>query len=610
MTKKFFSTTIALAMFVGVFGVLHYANADDDTVTSEATIDNVAPEITASQDDSDTGASPGNPTDVGDSTTWTFTIHDDNNDDMYVVICSTNVFTANAVDNAPTCGGGGSTWATSAKLTPDGSGDKTDTLTRTAIQADAESNDWFLIVCDNNAGGRICNTTSGNTGTLAQGDGTDDSPFAVNHPPVIGTVLSGDSAGGTGTIEPGDTIHWDVVVTDPDTVAGSDLIDLHICSSNAFTPGSGCDVTTYCSDTGVSSAGHAQCDDSAALAPVPTVHGTPTFFVFLEDNQNLEDGGTGGSATYTVVDTPPYHSGGYSVTGVSLTAGTVTAKAYTVTLKDDNGGGDIELAYGSFYVTGTGMTNGQCTSPDDNDCINDSNCALTSVSTNEVTATCDFNVQFCADDSGGSNPDWLFRISADDGTTNSRSLAASTAIEVDPLTALSVILQDEGVKIAYGTVAIEAVSDGDTGTSTDIQNMGNQVFDVILDGTNMEVSGYSQVTSCLVDTDCIESTQQEWDHTLVNFTWGTEVTDDSTGPYNLDLSATGSGKDGNGCLDLEMAQRTSATDTPVDNAIFWKIKIPATQDSGTYSGTNTFATAASGTCTGGYDGSTPDGKDS
>ncbi|MBU1018086.1 hypothetical protein KKA33_03595 [Patescibacteria group bacterium] len=59
---------------------------------------------------------------------------------------------------------------------------------------------------------------------------------------------------------------------------------------------------------------------------------------------------------------------------------------------------------------------------------------------------------------------------------------------------------------------------------------------------------------------------------------------------------------GTGCLNRSITVRTAHASTSETNeSIWWKIRIPDTQASGFYTGSNTFASTLSSACSEGYD---------
>lgn len=592
MNRKISSKFLMLALAVGVFGITATnVLGQTSSPTTQTVVSNVAPSFTALQDDSD-GTTP---TDEDSDTTWTFTIHDDNLDDMYVILCSTSAYTAGtAGGGAPTCTN--DTYATSALLTPDGSGNVTgSTLTRTALQADAESKDWYAIVCDDNAGGRLC-------GTVSQGTGTNDSPFKVNHRPTFAswtvddvTNITGNNGvdGTDGQIEPGETVEVTITITDNDVDTASDTVQLYVCEDGDGFADGVCDSKKYCNSSAAAPGSHS-CQFAASESAVPTAHGTYNVDVYAIDSHNLESDTTI-DQTWSVNDVEPYvvDANAYSVSNITLTSGASTAKTYTVTVKDDNGDTDlVDTTTGYLYDKDTiTLSSGTCTA-DENDCYADSNCALsgnTDYTTRgsgvaadyEATATCDFTVYFCANDSVGGANEWRLHVNPIDGTTTVTGESDSNAISVNELWALGTTQSS----IAYGTVAIGGTSSEQT---TTVENLGNQIIDVLIDGDDMctDYPGCSAYT--------IDSTKQEWSQTL-GFTYG--------GANSTDLinsASVGSGLPATGCSNLDLAVRLANNNTSTNENLYWKIEIPSAQQSGTYNGINYLVTTDSANCTGSF----------
>ena len=631
MNKKLFSTFVALAMFVSIFGILHLRNAYAVTRPTQTTVTNIAPTIETVYDDSNNGANPGDPTNAGSNVTFAFTYNDVNEDDIWVLVCDSAGVTPHATGGKPECDDG-TTWSVSdSAQSTDGSGDGSESVTYTTSGGSAEENVWHAYVCDDETPS-LCSSVS-------QGTGADDSPFNVNHVPTFELVYVNPAGGGDlsdTSIEPNDTVYFELKkdgvdqgIDDLDTDGGQDTVTVRICvdaTANYAACTAGAQICEHAAFNPVTT--DFECSN-ATLANAPYSHAPKDFEVFVQDNHNFDGTGTAGQ-TFTVTDVDPYITdlNEYSVGTISLSAGISTPKTYTVTVKDDNGDDDITAVTAALYQETTHtLSSGVCNSADENECYDDSDCPLTGDEVGsdiETVATCAFTVWFVAYDTqqlycsnhtttctvptqavdcsgiGDENcddyRDWYLHANPSDGGVITDQVD-SPAIAVNALTALSVLMQS-GENIAYGTVALDAVSTGTTATSSDIENKGNQEFDVLISGTDMATSPPTQALPAL---------QQEWHHETMGFTWSDSETPNTAGPYHLETSASADSADTAGCLDLDMGVRTANDATALDNAIFWKIKIPATQPSGVYGGTNTFLSTG-GECTG-YDGSTPDGKD-
>jgi len=390
-----------------------------------------------------------------------------------------------------------------------------------------------------------------------------------------------------GTIEPGDTLRFTLLqeqMIETDTEGGQDTINMYVCSSATTGYSGGCtDGALICSDTAVDpSTTDATCDESGNnLVPIPTAHGAADVKVYLEDSEGLAGTGTA-QQDYDIEDVAPtITSYGMSDTLLPV-AGAYDTYEYTAVIADDNGEADIVAVEGWFYDdTAIDLTAGQC-SEDENDCYKDADdCTLnTSYGTNlEVEATCSMDVWFNANASTG----WAAHVNPADETTT-----VADGSDSDPQTnpELQGITVSNVSGIAYGTVALGGVS---VRKETAMGNVGNQVIDVYLTGTDMSCSA----GSC--GSEAIGKAQQKWYHSDVDFNWNASAAD--PGPYTLIGSVGGTTGTG-GCANRNIAVRDAHASTTGDESVWWKLKIPDTQASGEYTGTNTFTTTADDTCTG------------
>jgi cysteine-rich repeat protein/parallel beta-helix repeat protein len=546
---------------VEVFVVDGHGFAGNQASTQSYGVTNVAPSITAGP--SDGGSSATTPTSVGNNVTFTATATDPNGDQYFLAICKTNAITAGN-NAAPTCTGG--SWAITPSIAPVSSGSQA-TLTYTALLGDVTSNAWYAFVCDNSSSS-LCSA-------VAQGSGDTGSPFVVNHAPVIGTITAGASYGSNASIDPGNTAYFQVGVTDAD----SNTVSLYVCSTAVFTGGVCETGKTICSATGVSSGSNAQCSN-ATLVPIPTASGTNRFYVFLKDSFGLADGGTGGSNLYSVTNVAPTLSSYQSISALSLTAGSSVAPSYTVNITDNNGGSTLTGATAVLYdITATSLTSGTCTANEQN-CYPGVACSAGTPSGANLTYTCTWDgthgggpVWFNADASSG----WKMHVNPTDGTNAPTNLSDSSAFTVNALSGLNVLAVGES-SISYGALNLGAVSSDQAST---LQNMGNTILDVYVSGTNMTSGSNS-----------IPAGQQKFS-SVSDFTY-------SSAGYALLISASGTGA-ATGCVNTDMPVRAvhnvgSSSDKP----LHWKLQIPSSQASGSYTGSNTFASTASSTCSGSY----------
>ncbi len=573
--KNIFAKLFIPALVIGIFGFIAVVNvyaATSDSLGLTINVASAAPTVGSPLDGSSSTATP---TNVGANVTFTTTATDPNSDGYWLAICKTGgTITPDGAGGAPTCTAGD--WCISSSAAASG---MPNTCDYTALQGDSMSNNWEAYTCDDAGAGSSCSASD-----------TGDSPFNVNHPPVIGTVAIGPSYGSTASVDPdnGSTgeVYFRVGVTDPDSEAPQDTIDMYACSSDttSFDPATGTCTggTLYCSVTSVTTSTNADCTDTD-LAPVPTSHGTKNIKIYLRDSSStkLQDAGTDNDQTYDVTDTDPT-AAGYNIGTNPLIpiAGSSVVQSYTATLSDDNGYADIESATGAIYVSPATLTGaGVCTTDSEINCYDTAVCDLSGGSGTNVTVTCGgsgnalttwFNILPSAE--------WKAHVNAVGASTY--SLEAEGTFTVNALNAVGIV---EG-SIPYNTLALGATSAAQSAT---IQNAGNITTDALINGTDMEVAGYSG-SSCASDTDCIAAAQQHW-ATSAGFTWG-------TADFAL-LTTASVGSAVNGCSDSTIAVTTDHT-TYNTSQIFWKLKIPDTQASGNYSGINTFS-GTPNDCTGG-----------
>jgi hypothetical protein len=347
-----------------------------------------------------------------------------------------------------------------------------------------------------------------------------------------------------------DTSSYDYIT---DTCTGGSLI----CSSSAVDPTS--------SD--------ASCTGGSSLISIPTAHGSYGFKVYVEDTHSFPAVGTD-SQQYTVTDNAPAPSAGGS-DGVS----------FIVTVHDYNGDNDITAVNGVFYNdTAVDLASGLCAGSENN-CYLAASCAPADVSIpvgtgktatgtdNEMTALCSVTVWFNADYS----TEWKAHANVSDGSHSITGSADSGAVTNPALLGIDVIQAG----IAYGTVSIGSTS---AGQETSMGNVGNQVLDVYIEGTDMVSSSYS-----------IPHSQQKWHHSSSSFDW--DSAPDTSGPFSLAGISSGT-DDAGGCLNRDIQVRTVHDSLSTNESVFWKLRIPVSQQSGSYSGQNTFSTTADTTCTG------------
>lgn len=553
------------------------ANAVTDKTYS---VTNVAPVLSAG---SDGGSSSTTPTNVGSDVAFTGTADDNNGDQYWLIACPSAASGAtNTNGNAPTCVGATAYCVDDAHVARTTQG----ACNYTTLIGNPTSSDWELYVCDDNAGTSACSLTAYTT----------NSPFETNHAPSIGTIYTAASTptGADTTIDPGNgttgvVYFQSATVTDSD----SDTVDMFVCddATTAFdASGSGACTggNILCSVTGVASGAAANCNNTN-LAPVPTAHGTPQVHIYLRDNNNAAANHFANAVSnknYTVTDVAPTQ-GTMTFTNTTPIVGATSLspnaessynQAFKATLTDNNGYADITSTVGAIYLSGDATLNasGQCSTSTELNCYNAAaNCTLTMASSTTTVADCGqaanlittwYNIK--------PSSSWKARLSAvtDLGTTTFSSNEGS--FTVNALNALGVNETD----IDYGSLGVGGTSAYKT---TTIKNVGNIITDALINGDLM----CTNYPTCSAST--IARAQQHWDETN-SFTWG-------TGDYALIQTVTGT-TEATGCTNRTIAV-TSAHATPNTSAIYWKLQIPGTQATGSYTGKNYF-TATPNDCTG------------
>jgi hypothetical protein len=537
-------------------------------------ISNAVPVITAGP--SDGGSSVNTPTNEGSDVHFTATATDGNFDGYFLTVCKTDSITPNGY--APPSCATGQEICTSTEAA---SGSEASCNFGT-LGFSGESQDWYAFVCDYNSD-PLCSPVS-------QGTGDSGSPFKVNHAGTFGTVTVTNTS--DGAIVPGDTLKFTLPnarIADPDTDGTQDLLTMHICTegttgydyvSHTCTGG-----TEICSSPATDPASaDAVCTGGASLVSVPTAHGDYGFKVYVEDNHNFPAVGTD-SQTYTVTDVPPQVMSYSGPDTPAPSAGGSDDISFIVTIHDDNGDNDVTSVNGVFYDTAAkSLTSGLCASAE-KDCYLAATCTPANVSTpagtgktaagtdNELTASCTVTVWFNADYSDG----WKAHVNVSDGTHDITSSADSGAVTNPAL--LGINVTEAG--IVYGTVAIGGTSQA---VETSMGNMGNQTLDVYVNGTPMTSGSYS-----------IPVSQQKWYHTSAPFDW--DASPGNEGPFALAETPSGTTAAG-GCVNRNILVRPVHDSSSTNESVYWKLRIPSSQQAGSYSGQNTFSTTSGDTCTG------------
>jgi len=597
------------AMTVLGFSFISVLNALGANTATSTSVDNVPPSFTAQPveswvqsylgtavTDARSESSDTYPTNMVENLAFTTTATDVNNDNYYLIVCEQELAIPGN-NAAPTCMQG-VPYCTSASTA---SGVSASCSTSTAALGN-ETYNWYAYVCDHNISG-TCSfaSTTSQGGTQAEKKGNPaGSPFHINHVPTFDPSFIADT--GELSIQPGDTVRFQTTNDrDTDVSGASDTMNLYVCSGETDQGGvtTGFDYrsntciggTLICTHTGVPDFGPAWCDETApGLVSIPTAHATDyTIQYYMEDSHDF--GRAVLPQDYAVTDVAPIFVSYNTTMGVTLTAGNPSAPVTrAVTFTDNNGDNDPTALDLIFFDNGA--VTDACPA-DENNCYRidnanpaslPANCSTSTRSAagsgktasgvdNSLTVSCDYTLWFNANASS----DWELSATATDQQGDANFADSNSNTVTNALSAIGVTQ----ASIAYGTIAVGGDSTYGANTQTSMENQGNQILDVLLSGTNMTAGANS-----------IPVAQQKWHQTNADFNWA------SGGGDALMSVATPASGSANGCLNRDMAVRNVHDNGTENETIAWKIRIPSAQQTGSYTGTNTFATAAVDSCTG------------
>lgn len=225
---------------------------------------------------------------------------------------------------------------------------------------------------------------------------------------------------------------------------------------------------------------------------------------------------------------------GYDL-NVTLSAGATRSIECNATIRDYNGGDDLDVVAGYLYY----YLNSSEHSDDDNEHYTNSSCIATDNDGQYlVNYTCTFQVQYFAN-----NGTWNCNISVNDSINNQDSEEANTTI--DPLYALNVT-----DTIDYGNLSVTETSENITATVTNFGNMD----------INVSVLGYGETEGDGIGLVCsvgsnISVENQRFSSTQVE--WGSKS---PLSISNQDVGAT-------------VSKQTDDT-TPVTQSTYWQLYVP------------------------------------
>jgi hypothetical protein len=540
-----------------------------DVATTSVVVGNATPTWQVIYEDP--ASSSSTPTNAESNVSFKGRADDPNGDNWYLIVCSTSTHVSTTSDGScPTCAAGSITWATSSATD-----NNTTTATYTTSNSNEEKNDWWAWACDDASDeAQLCTSYSQGTGGTSEAY----SPFVVNHRPVFDALTNNEP------IDPDEVITWstNTTTTDPDSYGGQDTIKLHICKTQEWTTTSDtCTGGYWSSSTVVTNNPSCDYDDPNNVIQDKTYYA----YAWLVDNHGLEATGTialGTASNYDVNNVTP------SITAADIhlldTDGTgnlellyegTTTPGFKVeaTIIDYNsceaagGGNEISTSTAYVYRELIGYNNCSTTAGSNpNNCYPEISCTVgpcNGINDSDATTSCTFSLWFLAEPTVGSNSTdstwwnekWFASVKAidDDGAT--ATTEDSDGNELDKLEAYDLTTTN----IPYGSVPPGSTSSEAT---TTIKATGNVGLDENVSGFNMEQVG---------DSNTIDIGQQHYS-TTTGFLWTDGIVASST-EQELELNC----------------QKSTSTSSPATKDTYWIIKVPGTQPSGTYNGTNTIA---------------------
>lgn len=551
-------TFAGLAILVG----LKFANYQTEAVDlgTSVTVGNAPPDWTTAPYE-DPASYSDSPTNAGSNVTFKATGTDPNGDQYYLAICKTNSITPGS-DAPPTCGGG--SWCISSATN---SGNEASCSYQTQ-DADQESNDWYAFVCDKTTNNPSCSSAH-------QGSGNSGSPFKVNHRPSFTAISDCNTA------DPASSCAFTATASDSDTDGIADTVSLYVCKTNSFTPGSGCNGGTWCTD--LNKASNPSCNITT-----PRPDGIYNYYPFIVDSHNFEASGSyqGSTQDFEVNNVAP------SITNTTIQLldtdeigdltltqpeGQTTGFKIKFSITDNNscvkkGGGD-EIVSATANVRMTEIAATACRASVD---YNPNNCypgaygswnlvcsqdsgTCSGEDDTEVNWTCTFPLWYVAEPTTGSPTppknayNWKAEVKAtDDDSADSGWVDDDDGNELGLFLAFSYLESS----IGYGNLAPQQKSSS-SATAT-IKARGNTGLDAEYSGTDMTYNSYSIAVS-----------QQRY-----------SFIDESWDDMDYTLSETSTERELN-------CPKTTNPASPQTKATYFRIAIPSGQQAGTYTGTDT-----------------------
>ena len=591
---------IFACVFLFDIGRQAWQTAEAQTATTTLTVRNIPPVWTAGLEARElTETATNTPLNTGEVMEWT--ARATNNLDYYLLICDTDTFPNENPGAPPSCDGGNQ-WAISG---PTASGEDAIASTTTSESAPfGESNDWYGWICDADPIDPRCNATF-YQGPTVGATPENSSPFVLNFRPVL------TSANNNGPTEPGDTITWSSVSTDPDILRGGDELVLHVCTTNSFSNGS-CDADTLATTSGIVTS-----DATASYEiPIPSIAFTYEAYVFLVDEfdhlalNTIQSDFDVANATPTVLPSSVILNNGDPIIlteAADLTSGFTlefeVSDANTCIAVDGTG---TSLGAGSQFTdtvvsvfreaVGSSTCDGTAGPYDPNNCYTSAvagewnlsctasttTCTDSGQSTTDMTMLyeCEFDLWYVADPTDSSlatdvqfpDQDWFAAVSVVDVENATSSFTqGSSGVVVQRFLSFNLATAE----IPYGLLEL-GENTGSLIATTTIVATGNT-------GVNQNVQGTDMCTDFSIGDPC-----------PVSATSTIPVAQQQFGLSSATAYGSGTSLALTDQLVTLQVPKSTATTTQEEGDIYWGIEVPSSITlAGSYTGQNSFVAVAS-----------------
>jgi hypothetical protein len=596
---------VAVFLFAFIFdaGTQQLSRVSAQTATTTLTVLNTPPTF-LQQAYEVIESSTTTPTNSGDVIQWRAIGSDSNGAPYFLIVCSTS--TAPTADNAinigslgtapPSCPAG-TQWGVSSAAASGVAATVSTTTSESGLFAggiySGEKHNWYAWVCDDDPVNPRCSTA------FSQGfSATNSSPYHINKRPVL------TSATNNGPVDPGATLTFSSVSSDPDSIGGEDDISIVVCDANNYNT-----TTNTCNSGFLASTTVGTTDNASAAYILASIVRDNTYsaFTFLVDEHGHEALANPIQNNFTVNNVAPTILSGDIIlnngASISLTvpADETTGFRLDFTVNDANScvntsdvpGSEIPGYRVALHRSGIATTtcNSTVGSYNPNSCyasqvpssVWNLNCTASTTSCtgptdDDIIYNCTFPLWFVADPTDSGTPwdgeNWRASVAGvdDDGLVGSL-VTSSIGQELISFVALDLIT----AAIPYG-----ALEPGfDTGTlraTTTILAVGNTALD-------QENIGESMCTTFSVGNECLPSATSTVPENQQKF--GTSSLAYSS-PSAVALSSTTYQQ-----IELDVPKTTSTT-TPSQGISYWGIAVPISITlAGTYEGLNTYTAVRS-----------------